>query len=216
MKIALIGASGYVGSALLTELLQRGHQVTALVRRPEKLTQYPGLTAKKTDVLELNDLIFQITGHDAVLSAYSGFAADVPETEAYDQHIEATIKVIEAVRHAGVKRLLLVGGAGSLKVAPDLDLVDSPSFPAQWKTMALAARAALNVVQQEQELDWTFLSPSAYLKPGERTGKFRLGQDDLLVGANGESEISVQDYAVAMIDELEQPKHSRKRFTVGY
>lgn len=216
MKIALIGATGYVGSALLAELLARGHQVTALVRHPEKLTVQAGLTAKKVDVLSLNELTNQLKGHDAVISAYNGFAANVPDAVAHDQFIKATNNIIEATRNAGISRLLMVGGAGSLKVAPDLDLLDTPVFPAQWKNMAIAARAALNIIRNERELDWTFLSPSANLKPGERTAKFRLGLDNLLVAENGESEISTQDYAVAMVNELEQPKHSRTRFTVGY
>ncbi len=216
MKIALIGATGYVGSALLTELLSRGHEVTALVRHPEKLTPATGLTAKKTDILELNELTKQLQGHDAVMSAYSGFAGGNAETVAYEHHVAGTINIMEATRKAGIKRILMVGGAGSLQVGPGIDLLDTPQFPDEWRTMAKATREALHVARKEQQLDWTFLSPSAYLKPGKRTGKFRLGLDDLLVGENGASEISVQDYAMAMVNELEHAKHSRKRFTVGY
>ena len=124
--------------------------------------------------------------------------------------------MIGAVKKAGVKRLLVVGGAGSLEVSPGVQLVDTPDFPEAYKPEALAGRDFLNVLRGERELDWTFLSPSALFVPGERTGKFRLGTDRLLVDAKGESKISMEDYAIALVDELETPRHSRQRFTVGY
>lgn len=212
MKIALIGATGYVGSALLKEALARGHQVTALVSRPEKLATQPGLTALKADALDSASLSAQLRGHEAVISAFSGHA----QSAVFNYYVRGIRSIIGAVKSAGVPRLLVVGGAASLEVAPGVQLLDTPEFPAQWKETAAGAREALTMLRTEDTLEWTFLSPSAYLEPGERTGKFRLGTDQLLVDAEGNSRISLEDYAVAMIDELERPAHSRKRFTVGY
>jgi hypothetical protein len=124
--------------------------------------------------------------------------------------------LINAVKASGVPRLIVVGGAGSLEVAPGVQVVDTPEFPAEWKPIALAAREFLNLLRAEKVLDWTYLSPSAFIEPGERTGKFRLGKDQLLVNEQGESRISNQDFAIALIDELENPTHSQQRFTVGY
>lgn len=212
MKIALIGATGFVGSALLKEALARGHQVTALVSRPEKLATQPGLTALKADALDSAGLSAQLRGHEAVISAFSGHA----QREVFNYYVRGIRSIIDAVKSAGVPRLLVVGGAASLEVAPGVQLLDTPEFPAQWKETAAGAREALNMLRTEDTLEWTFLSPSAYLEPGERTGRFRLGTDQLLVDAEGNSRISIEDYAVAMIDELERPAHSRTRFTVGY
>ena len=212
MNIVLIGASGYVGSALLEEALARGHQVTALVGHPEKLAARPQLTALKTDALDTATLAGQLRGHDAVISAFSGHA----QTDVYDYYLRGMRSIIAATRASGVPRLLVVGGAASLEVAPGVQLLDTAEFPAQWRETAAGAREALNLLRAEEELDWTFLSPSAYLEPGARSGQFRLGGDQLLIGADGQSRISLQDYAVAMIDELEKPAHSRRRFTVGY
>jgi putative NADH-flavin reductase len=154
-----------------------------------------------------------VVGHDAVISAYSP-GRDVPDI--YQQHVSGYRKIIDGVKEAGVKRLLVVGGAGSLEVAPGVQLVDTPQFPEQWKAGALAAREVLYLLRDESELEWTFLSPSNMIAPGERTGRFRLGTDQLLTDANGQSWISLEDYAVAMLNELEDPKHIRQRFTVGY
>jgi uncharacterized protein len=202
MKVALIGASGNVGSRILAELLGRGHEVTAIVRHPEKLPAHEGLTAKRGDVNDEAGLAQILAGHDAVISSVK-FQSMEPRS------------LIEAVNRASVRRLLVVGGAGSLEVAPNMQLVDTPNFPDAYKPEALAGRDFLNVLRGERELDWTFLSPSALFVPGTRTGKFRLGTDRLLVGANGESKISFEDYAIALVDELETPRHSRQRFTVG-
>ena len=130
--------------------------------------------------------------------------------------IEAIRSLIAGMKKAGVKRLLVVGGAGSLEIAPGLQLVDTPDFPPLWKAGSLATREVLNILRGEQELEWCFLSPSALLEPGQRTGQFRLGTDQLLIDRTGQSKISLEDYAMAMIDELENPKHIRRRFTVGY
>lgn len=212
MHIALIGATGFIGSGLLAEALARGHRVTALVNHPEKLAPHAGLTAVAVDVLDTAGLAAQLAGHDAVISAFSGHAQQ--DVRAY--YGRGIDSIIAATRQAGVARLLVVGGAGSLEVAPGVQVVDSPDFPAQWKASALGARDTLEKLRKEGILDWTLLSPAAVIAPGERTGKFRLGADQLLTDAQGESRISVQDYAVAMIDELERPAHSRKRFSIAY
>jgi len=202
-KLALIGASGNVGSKILAEALSRGHQVTGIVRNPEKLPQHPNLTAVRGDVYDADGLAKLLAGHDAVISSVHYTASD-------------PALLLQAVKASGVKRYLVVGGAGSLEVAPGVQLVDTPEFPALYKEEASKGRDYLNLLRGETGLDWTFLSPSAVIAPGERTGKFRLGGDQLLVGADGQSRISQEDYAVALIDELEKPAHSRQRFTVGY
>ncbi|MBA5608289.1 NAD(P)-dependent oxidoreductase [Duganella sp. FT3S] len=212
MKIALIGASGFIGSGLLAEALARGHQVTALVGRPERLEPAAGLTAQATDVLDAARLSSQLAGHDAVISAFSGHAQQGVR-DYYNRGVDA---ILAATKQAGVARLLMVGGAGSLGVAPGVQVVDSPDFPAQWKESALGARDTLEKLRQESTLDWTLLSPAAVIAPGPRTGQFRLGGDQLLTDENGASKISVADYAVAMMDELEHPAHTRRRFSVAY
>jgi len=212
MTIALIGASGYVGSAILHEALWRGHHVTAVARNTAKLTQQSGLTAITADVHETASLARVLTGHTAVISAFSGHA----QAQVREYYVRGLRSIIAAVKQARVPRLLVVGGAGSLDVAPGIQLVDTPHFPPQWKQTAEGARDVLKLLREEQELDWTMLSPSALLERGARTGKFRLGTDQLPVDAAGESYISLEDYAVAMLDELERPTHSRQRFTVGY
>lgn len=211
MKVALIGAGGYVGSALLKEALTRGHTVTAIVLHPEKLAPRANLVIRKTDVYNTAELTAQLRAHDAVISAFSGHAAD----DVYGYYMKGIRSIITAAKQAGV-RLLVVGGAGSLETAPGVQLLDTPGFPPQWKATAEGARQVLNLLRDEPGLDWTLLSPSAMLEPGLRTGKFRLGTDQLLIDNAGESRISLEDYAVAMIDELEQPVHRRRRFTVGY
>ena len=212
MTIALIGASGYVGSAILREALWRGHQVTAVVRNTAKLIAQPGLRAISADVLDTATLTSVLVGHAAVISAFSGHS----QAQIREYYGRGMRSIIAAVKQARVPRLLVVGGAGSLDVAPGVQLVDTPHFPSPWKQTAEGARDALQLLRAERELDWTMLSPSALLERGLRTGKFRLGTDQLLVDAAGESYISLEDYAVAMIDELERPMHSRQRFTVGY
>jgi len=212
MNIALIGATGFIGSGLRNELLSRGHRVTALVTHPEKLSPHQNLTAVKIDVLDNVALGKRLKGHDAVISAFSGHA----QGDIYEYYVRGIRSIIAAAKTANVPRLLVVGGAGSLEVSPGVQGVDTPNFPEQWKQSALGAREALRLLRNESELNWTMLSPSALIAPGQRTGKFRLGGDQLLVKADGKSEISVEDYAVAMIDELEQPAHPRRRFTVGY
>ncbi|MDP3814483.1 NAD(P)-dependent oxidoreductase [Pseudomonas sp.] len=212
MKIAIIGASGYVGSALLNEALARGHSVTALVSNPDKLATHEGLSVVKADALNTESLSASLRGHEAVISAFSGHA----HSDVLSYYLNGFQSIVAATKQAAVPRLLMVGGAGSLLVAPGLQLVDTPQFPAQWKATAEGARQALRLLQDEIALDWTMLSPSAHLEPGARSAKFRLGGDQLLADAKGESRISLADYALAMIDELERPAHRRQRFTVGY
>jgi putative NADH-flavin reductase len=203
MKIALIGATGFIGSRLLTELTSRGHQVTAIVRNPEKVPQGAGVTAKHGDVYDKAGLAALLAGHDAVISAVH-FSASDPET------------LLAAVKQSGVKRYLVVGGAGSLEVAPGVKLFDTKEFPAIYLGEARKGGVFLDLLKGESGLDWSFLSPSALIEPGERTGKFRLGTDQLLVDGAGQSRISAEDFAVALVDELEKPAHTRQRFTVGY
>ncbi|WJN58567.1 NAD(P)-dependent oxidoreductase [Pseudomonas sp. SO81] len=213
MKIALIGATGYVGAALLEEALNRGHRVTALVRHPEKLAQHVNLDAQQANVYDVAALAEQLRGHDVVLSAFNpGWdQADIRE-----QFIAGSRAITRATKAAGVERLLVVGGAGSLYVAPGQQLIDTPNFPAEYKEGAEGARQALNLLRDEQELQWTFLSPAALLQPGPRTGQFRIGGEQLLMDGDAPAHISVADLAVALLDEAEQPQHIRQRFTVAY
>lgn len=212
MKIALIGATGFIGSKLLNEALSRNHHVTALASRPERVPDLPDVTTVSVDVMDTAALAARLKGHDAVISAFSGHA----QSNVYDYYLQGIRSIIAAAKQADVPRFLVVGGAGSLEIAPGIQVVDTPDFPAQWKQSAEGARQTLNLLRQEQELNWTMLSPAAHIEPGSRTGKFRLGTDQLLVDEQGQSRISLEDYAVAMIDELERPAHPRKRFTVAY
>jgi len=203
MNIAIIGATGNVGSRLLEEALRRHHQVTAIARKASSLTPRAGLTTHDIDVHDSAALAAVLQAHDAVISS-----ARFATITAAD--------IVLPVKQAGVKRLLVVGGAGSLEIASGVALVDTPQFPAEYKPEASAGRVFLQALREESELDWTFLSPSALFIPGERTGSFRLGQERLLSTADGKSWISMEDYAIAMFNEVEQPAHSRQRFTVGY
>lgn len=213
MKVGLLGATGFVGSALLKEALDRGHTATAIVRYPEKLEQRDRLVTKPGDVYDREALAPMLRGHDAVISAFN---PGWKNPNLYADQVRGTASIIAAVKKAGVKRVLWVGGAGGLEVQPGVRVIDTPDFPDWAKPGSLATIDALEQLRNEAELDWSFLAPSAELQPGQRTGTFRLGSDQLLVDANGQSRISVQDYAVAMIDELENPAHIRQRFTVGY
>lgn len=203
MQIALIGLAGRVGSRLASELLARRHSVTGIERNPEKAESRPGVAIRQGDARNRAVLALLIGGHDAVMSAMRFETSDASA-------------LIGATKDAGVKRLLVVGGAGSLEVAPGKALMDASDFPDAYKPEARAGAMFLEVLRKEKDLDWTFLSPSAEFAPGERTGKFRVGGDELLVDSQGKSRISMEDFAIAMVDELEHPKHSRRRFTVGY
>ena len=203
MKIAIVGASGQAGSRLTAELARRGHAVTAIARNPEKIATLPGVTAVRGDVNDQAALTALWAGHDAAISSVHFSVSD-------------PVKLIGAAKASGVGRYLVVGGAGSLEVAPGVRLVTTPNFPAQYKAEASKGAEFLDLLRQETDLNWTFLSPSALFVAGERTGKFRLGTDQLLNAADGKSSISFEDFAVALADEIERPAHIRQRFTVGY
>ena len=203
MKIAIIGATGNVGRRLLDEALRRGHDVTAIARDISALTPTPKLAVVRADAQEPTTLAAALAGHDAVVSSVA-FRMVEPAA------------LIDAVRRSGVKRYLVVGGAGSLQIAPGSLLVDAANFPAAYKEEASKGKLFLDALREVADLDWTMLSPSALFVAGERTGTFRLGADSLLSASDGKSWISYEDYAVAMLDEIEQPKHVRRRFTVGY
>ena len=217
MKIALIGATGFVGAPVLSELLSRGHRVTVLARNPSKLAAQselnPGLTVVAADVLDATQVAKAVAGHDAVISAYNpGWS----EPKIHDLFLQGSQAILDGVKQSGVKRVLVVGGAGSLYVAPGLQLVDTPPFPAEYKQGALAARELLNRIKLENTLEWSFLSPPIGLAPGERTGQYRVGADDLLPGQGAPpAGISVADLAVAIVDEMEKAQHVRRRFTVA-
>jgi hypothetical protein len=214
-KIILVGASGFIGSAILAEALERGHEVTGVVRHPEKITlKHKNLSVKKADIFDTKTFTEICIGADAVISSYNpGWTnPNIAEetTAGYNS-------IIQSVRKSGVKRLLIVGGAGSLFASPGKRLMDTGAIPESYLP---AVRALANVyildLAQENVVDWIFFSPAINIHPGTRTGIFRLGKDDMILNQAGEGEISVQDYAVAMIDELENSVHHRERFTIGY
>jgi putative NADH-flavin reductase len=203
MKIAVIGASGNAGSRITAELAGRGHTVTAIARNPDRIAPRANVTPTKGDVMDQAALTALLAGHDAAISSVHFLASD-------------PAKLIGAARDSKVGRYLVVGGAGSLEVAPGVRLVTTAGFPVAYKAEAEKGAAFLDLLRQEQELNWTFLSPSALFLPGERTGRFRLGIDQLLTAEDGKSSISYEDFAVALADEIERPAHIRSRFTVGY
>ena len=202
MKVAVVGGTGRAGSQIVEELARRGHQVTALARHPEKASKAAGVTAQAADIHDGKALAEALKGHDVVVSALK--FSDAPAAE-----------VIGVVKASGVPRYLVVGGAASL-LAGGQRLFDSPHFPEAYKPEAGAGIAFLDALKAEPGLDWTFVSPSMIFDGSERTGQFRTGGDDLLTAADGKSSISFPDFAIAMVDEIETPKHRRRRFTVGY
>ena len=203
MKIAVIGASGNAGSRITAELARRGHSVTAIARHPDKIAAQANVTPTEGDVMDQAGLARLLAGHDAAISSVHFLASD-------------PAKLIAAAKESKVGRYLVVGGAGSLEVAPGVRLVTTPAFPVAYKAEAEKGAAFLGLLRAEKELAWTFLSPSALFTPGERTGRFRLGTDQLLTATDGKSSISFEDFAVALADEIERPAHIRQRFTVGY
>lgn len=216
MNVALIGASGFVGSALLQELVQRGHQVTAIVRNPGTIASKENITVVSADVMNETAVAQAVAGHDAVISAYN---AGWQNPNLYSDFLKGSQAIQEAVKRAGVKRLIVVGGAGSLFIAPAQQIVDTEGFPPDWKPGALAARDYLNILRKETALDWAFLSPAVEMHQGTsgvRKGTYRKGLENPVTDAEGRSVISVEDTAVAIVDELEHPQHIRQRFTVAY
>lgn len=211
MKIALFGASGMIGTRLLAEALGRGHEVTAIVRNPERIEKaHDNLTVKAGDASDAAQVALLADGHDIIIAS---IAPDFQNLEAFAPLTET---LIEGAKSAGVPRLIFVGGAGSLEVAPGVQLVDTSAIPDEWKPAVLMQRAALNIFRAEKELNWTYFSPAGVISPGERTGKFRLGKDQVVADDEGNSAISCEDYAIALLDEVENPQHSRQRFTIGY
>ena len=211
MKIALFGASGMIGQRILDEALSRGHEVTAIVRKPENITTTnPNVTVKQGDALDPAQVAELVPGHDVVVSSIS-------PNETYDPQIlpNAAKSFVEALPKAGVSRLIVVGGAGRLEVAPGQRTVDQDWFPEAWRPLALSHIVGLDTYRAS-DLDWTFFSPANIIEPGERTEKFRLGKDTLITDENGDSRISAEDYAIALVDELEHPQHVRQAFTIGY
>lgn len=214
-EVVLIGASGFVGTAILNELLNRNYKVTAVVRNPEKMSvKNPALTVVKADVSDVKAIAAICAGKEAVISAYNpGWT----NPNIYEDTLKNYPLILEAVKRSGAKRFLCVGGAGTLFCAPGLRVVDSGAIPAEiMGGVKSLGMFYLDTLMKEKELDWIFFSPAGSLEPGQRTGKFRLGLNDLIVDEKGVSHISVEDYAMAMVDELEHPAHHRERFTIGY
>ena len=217
MKVALIGASGFVGTALLNELLERGHEVTALTRDANNIKmEHQYLNVVQANILNDTELAEKVQGHDAVISAFN---AGWTNPNLYEDFLNGSKTIQNGVKRSGVKRFIFVGGAGSLHTPDGGQFVDTPEFPEQIKPGATAARDYLNHLKAEKELDWTFLSPALEMHQGtsgERKGKYRIGQDTPVFDENGRSVASVEDTALAIVDELEYPKHNRKRFTIAY
>jgi putative NADH-flavin reductase len=211
MKLLIFGASGLLGTRLVTEALDRGHEVTAIARDSARLDDRGGrVRTASADATDPGSVAAVAGGHDVAVSA-------VTQHDAPEVLVAAARGLLEGLARAGVPRLISVGGAGSLEVAPGKRLVDTPDFHEEWKPEALAATAALDVFRQtDTPVEWSFVSPGALLAPGERTGRYRLGGDQLLVDADGRSHISMEDFAIAILDEVEDPKHPRQRFTAAY
>lgn len=217
MKVALIGASGFVGSAILNEALNRGHQVTAIVRNPDKIkVHHEHLTIVKADVLDEAQVSGAVSGADAVISAYNpGWS----NPDIYAEFLKGSQSIQAGTAAAGIKRYIVIGGAGSLEVAPGVQAVDTPDFPAAIKPGASAARDYHSLLKNEKDLDWTFFSPAFEMHQGTsgvRKGTYRTGLDTPVFDIDGRSVLSVEDLAVAIIDELEHPQHIKQRFTAAY
>ena len=216
-NVLLIGATGFVGSAILNELISRGHKVTAIVRDANSLAGKEGVEAVVADATNPAELAQLAKGKDAVISAYN---PGWKNPRQYEETLENYPKIVEGAKRAGVRRLLIVGGAGTLFVAPGVRLVDTGTLPAEWLPgVKSLGEFYLNTLMKEQDIDWIFFSPAGNLgnmTTGVRTGKYRLGKDDMLFDEKGESFISVEDYAVAMVDELELENHHKERFTAAY
>lgn len=212
MNIALFGATGMVGQRLLTEALQRDHHVTVIVRDPARFTiAHQNLKVVPGDASDPDSVAKAVAGNDVVISALGPSPKDAPGSL-----VQLTRSLIDGVRRAGVKRLIAVGGAGTLEVAPGVQLMNTPEFPVNWKDIALAHRDALEVYKTVENLNWTNVSPAAFIAPGQRTGSYRTGTDKLIKDDKGESHISAEDFAIALLDEVERPRFQRQRFCVAY
>lgn len=210
LKIALVGATGMIGSRIAVEAARRGHGVSAFARHPERIVDAANVSARQGDLFDEAAMAAAVAGHDVLASAYA------PPHGGADQVIDASRMLVAIARAAGVKRLVVVGGAGSLQVAPGKQLVDTEGFPEAYKPHALAHREALRFYRTVSDIDWTFFAPAAMIAPGERTGTFRTGADSLIADAKGESRISAEDYAIAFVDEIENGRFIRKIATVAY
>ncbi len=213
MRIAIFGATGWIGGTVTREALNRGHTVTAIVRDPARLRfVHERLTVATGDATVPASVAATVAGKDAIVAAVGG------RRDARHDIVPAAVHaLLTGLPRADVKRLVWVGGAGSLEVAPGVRLIDTPEFPAESRAEAAAQAKALELFRTSAgDVEWTFLSPPALLEPGERTGRYRTGGDRLLTDGKGASRISVEDYAVALVDELEHPAHVRRRFTVAY
>jgi len=210
MNVVVYGATGNAGSEIVKELLRRGHTVTGVARKVDTLEGQPGLTAKTDDLSNVDRIAEVIQGADVVVSAYQ------PPADNTDELIAVTKREIEAVKKADVPRLVVVGGAGQLEVAPGVTLIKSGYLPAEYMPIALSHEKAAKVLEESNGVNWTYIAPAAYFVPGDRTGKYRTGTNNLVSDEKGESRISFADYAIALVDEIEKPKHERALFSVGY
>lgn len=209
MNVVLYGATGMIGSRVLEELVSHGHRVTAIVRNPAKVPSKPAVQAVEGHALDAADIAAKVKDADVVVSAYA------PPQGEENKLVDSVRALVAGVKAGNAKRLLIVGGAGSLLVAPGVDIIDSGHLPEAYKAIAIAHRDAL-VFLKTTDVNWTYFSPAVVIQPGERTGKFRLGGDSVIADEKGNSSISAEDYAIALVDELEKPQHIRQRFTVGY
>lgn len=214
-NVLLIGATGFVGSAVLNELVSRGHKVTAVVRNIEKLAKSDLVDAVKEDVANVDAIAKLAEGKDAIISAYNPGWTNPDIATLISENYP---KILEAAKKSGVERLLIVGGAGTLFCAPGLRVVDSGAIPEEiMGGVRPLGDFYLNTLMNENDIDWVFFSPAGVFdQQGKKTGNYRLGKNDLIVDAEGNSHISVQDYADAMVNELEKPAHHKERFTIGY
>ena len=209
MKVVLYGATGKVGSVILKELIDRGHVVIAAARTPEKVRRFNNVTVVQDDLSNPAKTGSVVKTAEAVVSAYG------PPPDDTSQIVGVMDRLVEAIAEAGGPRLIVVGGAGSLFVAPGVTLRASGHLPKEWIPIVDAHIQVLGNLKRSS-IDWTYFSPAGFFEAGERTGKFRMGKDDLITDAQGNSRISFEDYAIALVDELENPQHRRERFTVGY
>jgi uncharacterized protein len=211
MKIALIGASGNIGSRILDEALRRGHIVTGIIRNTSRMELHSSIIEiVSSDLFNTDEVSRHFKGKDVIISAFS------PGNKNPHALIEATKSLLTAAKNAGVKRVIAVGRAGCLEIAPGVRLMDTPAFPDSQKPIAKAHNLALQIYREEKDLDWTNISPPAEIKPGARTGNYRISENTIVHDSNGNSSISMEDFAVAVMDEVENPSHIKKRFTVGY
>ena len=216
MKVAVIGATGFVGQNLVEELNSRGHQVLAIAQDVSVLQKKENVIPINIDVNDTISLTSALKGNDIVISAFN---AGWTNPNLYNDFLIGSKNIQQSVKEANVQRLIIIGGAGSLFITPSIQVVDTPDFPKEYHAGASAARDFLNIIKEEKELDWTFFSPALEMHPGitnGRTGNYRLGLDNPVFDSEGRSSLSVEDVAVVVVDEIENPKHHQVRFTAAY